>query len=207
MIPLDHALKALAVLVIVWILINIALPSLPAQANVVAKFFVFLAVVMAVVSGATLLATDFLYPGALSFAGITDLLQFLALGAALSALFMVFAQGPVVRMLKWLGMGGGWAETGFALAHGLATALLLVVFARHAPGVELVIGGALAAGLICASGFHLVEMIFVYSGPADTGEMALIDSDYCDKGFDEGDDQGEATDNPDEKIKRTRQTP
>lgn len=100
-----------------------------------------------------------------------------------------------------LGLDGAWAGTEFALVHGLAPALLLVVAARYVPGVELMTGGALAAGLTSARGFHLTELIFVYSGPVDTQEMALIDSGYCDEWFDESDEQGEATDLPDEKIK------
>lgn len=62
-------------------------------------FVVFLTAVMTVLSGTALLAKDLLYPGAVSFAGFTDLLLCLAPGAALSAISMLVVEGPVVKIL------------------------------------------------------------------------------------------------------------
>lgn len=156
-------------------LLSVALLLMFTQAGIMLLLLVAFAAVIAAFAGSTLLAAGFVAPGALTFAGVPDLLLFLALAATLSALFMVGVEGPVVNVLKGLGVGRTWADAGFAFFHSLATTLLLAVVAHFVPGVELVTGAALVAGFIGAFGFYFAELIFVYSGPVDTEEMALID--------------------------------
>lgn len=170
---LDDAMKALAVAVIVWSLLSIAFPSRLAQANITALFFVTVAVVIALFTGATLLAANFLYPGALTSDGGTDFLVFLASSAALSALFMLLVEEPAVKVMKRFGVGRVWAEAVFAFVHGLATAMIFSVAARFAPGVELAAGAALAAGFIGAFGFYFIELVFVHSGSSDAEEAFM----------------------------------
>lgn len=172
---LEYALKALAVLVMVWGVLNAALLLAFTRAGIVLLLLVAFATVIAALAGSTLLAADFLVPGALTFAGVPDLLLLLAAAATLATLFMVGLKRPVVRVLRRLGAGRTWADVGFAYIHGLVTVSLLAAVARFIPGMELAMGDALAAGFIGAFGFYFVELVFVYSGPVDSEEMALVD--------------------------------
>lgn len=181
---MEYALKALAILVMVWGVLNAALLLAFTQAGIVLLLLMAFAAVIAAFAGSTLLAAGFLVPGALTFAGIPDLLLFLAVAATLSALFMVGLERPVVCVLRRLGVGDAWADAGFAFVHCLATTLLLTAVARFVPGVELGAGAALAAGFIGAFGFYFVELVFVHSGPVDSEEMALADPSFRERGDD-----------------------
>lgn len=181
---MEYALKALAVLVMVWGVLNAALLLTFTQAGIVLLLLVAFAAVIAALTGPTLLAAGFLVPGALTFAGVTDLLLLLAVAATLAALFMVGLESFVVCLLRRLGVGRAWADAGFVYIHSLVTASLLAAVARFIPGMELAMGAALAAGFIGAFGFYLVELVFVYSGPVDSEEMALVDPSFEKRGDD-----------------------
>lgn len=181
---MEYALKVLAVLVMAWGVLNVALLLMFTQAGIMLLLLVAFAAVIAAFTGSTLLAAGFVAPGALTFAGGLDLLLFLAIVSTLSALFMVGSEGSMVSLLRRLGVGNTWADAGFAFIHGLATTLLLAAVARFVPGVEVVTGAALAAGLIGAFGFYFAELVFVYSGPVDAEELSLVDPSFEDEGDD-----------------------
>ncbi|MGF1470589.1 MAG: hypothetical protein ACFB50_02460 [Rubrobacteraceae bacterium] len=178
---LDYVLKAIAILVIVWGVLNLVFPSKVTPFNILVLFSVFFGMVIAVLAGATLLAVHLLHPGALTSGGFADLVLALAPAAGLSALFMLLGEEPAIKFLGLLGMDRVWAETGFAFVHGLATAVLLMMFASYVPGVEIAPVAALAAGLIAAFAFYFGELVFVHSGSADTEEMALMESSLEDE--------------------------
>lgn len=156
------------------------MPSKMTRVNIILFSIIPFALVIVVLCGTTLLATDLLYSEALIFSSWAKLLLFLTIAAALSALFLE-AEEPTVKVLGRCGLDRVWSETLFALIHGLATALLLTLVARLVPGVELKTSAALAAGLIGAFGFYFTELIFVHSGSTDTEEMTLMESSLEDE--------------------------
>ena len=177
---LDYLLKALAVIVIAWCLLNFVLPSKVAPFNTLTLFSILFGVVITIFSGGTLLVADLLYPGSLTSGGFADLLTLIP-AAVLSGLFMLVGEEPAVKVLGLLGMDKIWAETGFAFVHGLITALLIMLAARFVSDVELASGAALAAGLIAAFGFYFAELVFVHLGSADTEETAFMASSLEDE--------------------------
>jgi hypothetical protein len=169
-------IKVLAGLVIVWGLLHISLLLMLTRFGLLALFFGVFAGGIAFFCGAILLVGSFLYPQMIIFAGLSNLLLLLALAAAASTLFLLFMEGPVIGALNWLGIEGLRAQTGFAVVHGLATAMLLVLFARLVPGVELATTMALVAGLIGAFVVPFFEKIVDHTGTISTDEMALLES-------------------------------
>lgn len=177
---LDYVLKTIAILVIIWSVLNVVLTSRLTRVNTMVLSFALLAIVIAVFTAVPLLAAYLLHSEALTLTRFTDLLLLLALASTLSALFLE-SEEPTVNVLEKLGMGRIWAETGFVFVHGLVTALLFILVASYVPGIELATGVALAAGLISAFAFYFAELVFVHSGSADTEEMALMESSLEDE--------------------------
>lgn len=177
MILLDYAFATFATVAVAWSLLNIGLPSKMTKVNIVVLSFAFLAAVIAVFSGAPLLTGALLYPEALSFVELADLFAFMALTAVLSTLVLE-VEGPAVKVLKRLGVDRSLSEVGFTFVHGLATALLMILISRFMPGVELMTGAALTAGLIGAFGFYFAEQVFVHSGSTETEKMALAEAPF-----------------------------
>lgn len=173
MVGVEYILMAIATLVMVCSGLSVVLLLMFTQAGIMLLILVAFAAVIAAFARATVLAAGLVVPGALTFAGVSDILQFLALAAMLSALFMVGVEGPVVALLKGLGVGRTLADAGFALVHSLTTTLILATVARFVSGVELMTGAALAAGFVGAFGFYLAKLIFVHSGSVSMEEMSL----------------------------------
>lgn len=168
---LDYALATLAVVAITWCLLNIFFPPATARLNVVLLTFALLTTAVSVFVGVPLLVGKLLYSQVLNFDTLTNLLVFLILAAALSALVLEF-EGPATNVLESLGVDKSQGEVGFTFVHGLTTALLLILVSRLLPSVELMSSAALAAGLIGAFGFYFAEQLFVHWRSSDTEQMA-----------------------------------
>jgi hypothetical protein len=175
-IPVEYALKALAVLVILWGLINVALLLLVTEVGIMALFVLAFAAVIAAFSGATLLAVGFLYQE-VPTAGLSDLMLLVVPTSVASTLLVLGLEGPALRALRRLGVGEPWIGIGIAVAHGFVTASLLAVAACFVPGAGPPVEAVSAAGLIGAFALHYIELVLTHAGPVGGGDLALPDTD------------------------------
>lgn len=104
---LDYVLKAIAILVIAWGVLNIILPSKLTRVNTMVLSSAVFAVVIAVFTAVGLIAACLLYPKALTFTRFAGLLLLLAPASILSAFLLEFEK-PTVNVLEQLGMRRIW---------------------------------------------------------------------------------------------------
>jgi hypothetical protein len=161
---------ALTVFIVLGAILSLAILLATNRAGLTVLLFVaFAAAISAVTSaasGAALLAIGFLYPQAVAVTGLPDLL-WLVIPASLSSvvLFDLCLEGPMLRILKFAGMGIAGIRIVEVFAGGVFIALALAVVAHLAPDAGLSPGAALAAGLIGAfvryfAGLYLDDTAF-----------------------------------------------
>jgi hypothetical protein len=161
----EYALRVLAVIVIAFGLLCVALTLLLSEAGIIALFVVAFVAVTAAGSGAALLAIDLLYPQAVDVSGFKELL-WVVVSASLASvlLFDLLLEGLVLKVLRRWRMSMPAIELVEAVAQGLFTAASLVIVARLMPDAALSAGAALAAGLI---GAFVRYYIGLYLGDRD----------------------------------------
>lgn len=159
----------------IFVLANAAILVFLTEAGLVILFAVAFITVIVTFSGTALLAMNFLYPETITFTGLVDLIVLVVLSSFSSMLLFLWAEDLMAETLGRSGFDEPWTEIGFVGVHGIVTALLLTLVARFMPGVELVVGAALAAGLTGAFGFYFAELIFVHSRSAGTEEMTVME--------------------------------
>lgn len=109
-----------------------------------------------------LLAVRFLYPGALGFSTLAQILPLL-ISAWLTVWLLRRFFGNYLRLgLSKLGLSEPWKGVAAALAEGLAIGLALAGFARFAsifePSIELPVWIAVTVGLLCGFTSYYVRL-------------------------------------------------
>lgn len=164
--PLGYALKGLAALVALGILLNLVISLALTRVGIITLFVSAFVVVRSVASGATLLAAGFLYPEAVTFAGFFDL--FLLVGVASLASVVLFdlgLEGLVLRTIRRLGTGVPQAWLGTAFVEALVTASMLLLVMNLVPGTAgLSVGAASVAGAISAFVRYYLELYLFSTG-------------------------------------------
>lgn len=157
---LGYALKGLAALVALGIVMNLAILLMFTKIGIMTLFVTAFVAVRAVASGSTLLATGFLYPKAATFASFSDLLLLIGVASLASVvLFDLGLEGLVLRTIRHLGAGVPQAWMATAFVEALVTASMLLLVVNLVPGtVGLSVGAALVAGAVSAFVRYYLEL-------------------------------------------------
>ena len=158
---MEHVLVgSLIVFLVLAIVLNLIILLLSAP-GLMALFVTTFVVLRAAASGGTLLALDFLYPGAVYVAGLRELLMLVGVASLASVLLFDFGlEGLLLKALQRVGLSLPRIWGVETIVEGLVTDVMLVVAARlltrfgpellGTSEVGLSVGAALAAGLISA---------------------------------------------------------
>lgn len=147
----EYALKACAVLVMLWAFFSIVVILLSSELGVFVLFIGAFTALNAAGSGVALLALGALYRGAAVFSELSGLLWLVVPASLASVLFFdLLLEGLVLRTLKHLSMELSTIWIVEFILGSLFTALSLGIVAYLIPSVELAVGAALAAGLFSA---------------------------------------------------------
>ena len=168
----DYALKAGAVILVLFWLLFVAPLLLLSAPGIVALFVAVFVVLRAAASGATLLALGFLYPSTVDVAGLRELLWLVALASLASVLLFDFGlEGFLLKALQRRGMSLTGIRGVEAVGEGLITAIMLVLAARVLTGfgselfgtseVGLSLGAALGAGSTSAFVRYFLGVLLV----------------------------------------------
>lgn len=159
MVVLEYVMGIAAVVAIVVGLVSSGLVLLLSAPGLMAAFVVAWTLVAAVGSGTTLLAIDFLFPGAMDVSGLTGLLWLVVPASLASAtLFDLVLEGGVLALLKRTGLDLRRIHLIEAFVGGVFLGLALVVTARFVPGVGVSPAAALTAGLTAALARHYLGL-------------------------------------------------
>lgn len=144
------------------------------RAGIMMLFFVAFAFVLAIVSGATLLATNFLWPTAITISGLSNFLL-LVISASVGSTFLILClEKFAVEALQRLRISTLWIQISVMSVEGLLVALMLVVTARFVSGVELSTTVTLAVGWVSTFTLRYIELSFDSTDLTEE-ELTLLD--------------------------------
>ncbi len=107
------------------------------------------------------MAVDFLSPRTLDAAGLLNLIWLVVPASLLSVvLFDLTLDGPVLWLLRRMGLDELWVGVGEVVAGGLVAALMLKGSAHFVPSAAVLPASlALVAGIICSFVLYCVELL------------------------------------------------
>ena len=157
----EYSLKAIAGLIVLLTLLQLALLLIGTSVGILALFTAGFTIVRASSSGAVLLAADFLSPWMPDAAGLLNLLWLVVPASLLSVvLFDLTLDGPVLWLLRRIGLDELWVGIGEVVAGGLVAALMLEGSAHFVPNAAVLPASlALIAGMTCSFVLYCVELL------------------------------------------------
>lgn len=170
----EYALKACAVLVMVWSFFNFVVATSFTRLGLVLLFVGSSVAITGTSSGATLVAAEFLYPQTVDVGGLFALL-WLSIVASLAS--VILFDLLIANLLQWtltaIGVRLPAARVAEAGARSVFTALSLSVVASVSSGVDLSATAALAAGIAAA---FVRYYLGLWIGDASFGEDGAVAS-------------------------------